>query len=741
MDLVLGILIAFLGLILCCILIFNHIGTTGDEEVLAKKILLAKPSAQSFCMGYDKVSGKYKNITMDRGKVKINNETKPVDFSLIRTSFAELGKIKWQSNGFKIVGFKNVTFYCPDGYEGENCNLKPLCQHTDDGKFKALTFTNFNGLALYKNNFHIKQLRRRRSKRAGHSKHPRIRIHCMKDGNYELEACPTNKILGEDLNCHSYDICEEKNNGFRHKSPIEDNDTKLELTSYYECYNGESKVKYCPPYTQYNELNNACVAVSSCEENGTLPIEGNNNQYIYCKNKMAKVIDCDQGVIKISDTEYACKIFECKEQDLESTTEYLKYKYGKITCVDDKHIVTECNRNLTLWKAPVSWKWWKQVNFQIDQYPQEFMDNNGQCLPVNRLRDVLREDLIINLAWTDAMPRAYPFNLITNTYIPSLTNSAYHPLIVEKHSENSEKIADDSRKIYCWNYIEGRVEPEPPEGKTIDWGCPCSDKLLDRYDFPWKTLQTMIRPAGSSLPPKPGLPPILIGVPVDYNPDVSFWPFFNEIEETYHVNNLKIYEQSRAIHLITFTSKYPPPGFIEKNIAIQYGFEENSNNLTSNNRLKNSRLYLSGYGIIDENDANNYQWYTIGSGKCMPIEIPDEDLIYNEENEKWDSINVDVTRVVKEIVLCPEEINTKKSGTYGILWSKVHEITSKTDMDYELVDGLGLHGVKGFRMNGQYAPPTLQFLIVKQNGNYATISYGSLVHVLDNECYPILKLP
>lgn len=608
MDIVLIILIVVLILIIVTIYVLNTVKTTGDLNVIFEKLLLQKADTVSYCIGKNEVTGKYKNVvTNSEGKTVIVENDYPVGLDGKYIILKDHGTItaRPDNNGFKMSGADLIDFKCPDGFEGINCALKAICSPEDAGKLKPLTYTQFNELGLYLNTFERNPIQTFRSIMSEPT-HPRIRINCLnKEGDYELQTCPNNRLLDENLQCKPYDICSDRINGYKHNYKIRDTDPDLQKNEYYICDNNVSVKTKCSDDTVFSMASGGCINESPCfnKGNATLPID--DKSYIQCSNDKGKIIKCKDGVDDNGGV-LSCHVSTCQPETFTVNVGVLSYKYGDTVCINDKPDTKRCNNSPN--PRTYNWKWAEDFTYTIDDWPTEIMDENRNCVPPT---DDIITNPIIDLQFTDLMPEAHPFNLKTQKYVcPEGTK-------------------------YIIDYVNQKILPEDPF--YYNAAVPCFNEPLN-FKYP-------VIPFSS-----PHIYYMLLLdflIPKDLNESSNYWPIVR-----YHPGYkseyiaTEIIQEPNFLYLQDYISDYPPIGFSDPEVKDPKPNQE-------------ERLKL--IGADNAPYAKNRGYFFLATGEFLPpvfrdavkgnyVSIPIYTTVYTDKKLRF---SIDMFSITKKIQILP----------------------------------------------------------------------------------------
>lgn len=510
MDIIFLITAIMLVLIIFVVYILNTVKKTSDLDALFLRILKFKPDTVSFCLGKNKSNGKYNNVVLDNnGKAVLREDSYPVGLDgafIIVKDHGEVTELE-SGDGFKINGIDLVEFKCPNGFEGINCKLTPLCGPDDSGSLKPITYTQFNELGLYTNAFVSNSIINYFA-RIIEPTHPRIRLLCLDDlGNFELQTCPNNTLLDQDLKCQPYDICSDRINGYRHNYKISDTSVELEKNQYYICNNNVSVLTTCSDGTLFSMANSGCISESICFNRATDTIPVDANSYIQCANDQGTRVTCDLG---IDDTNgiLSCIVNTCTPQTFSFNDGLLNFTYGNTICNDRIADTKLCNNTPN--PRIYNYEWAEKFTYSIDEWPTEIMDENRNCVVPT---DDIISDPIIQLGWTNAMPNTHDYNIISEKYICPEDTS------------------------YVIDYKNQVVDPVP-DG-VINHLYPCQNELVDTsvFDFPLYT---------ATLPPLS----IVMYTPCYIKNSTTLWPIWpikNDSANAYVSATIKMTESELII--------------------------------------------------------------------------------------------------------------------------------------------------------------------------------------------------
>lgn len=581
MDFILLVVIIIFAILLIGFYFINRITKTTDGNNIFATIALEKPSTVAFSLGYNKNLKKFQNVARNQttNSLEIKLDDNPVGLDGSYIIQRAVGDVKenvesYGVDGYTIEGFPTKKFTCPEGYHGLNCRLNDICSGPSDvGKYKPLSFDQFNDLAVYEmKNTNFKPIGEPKWKKANDAFHPRIRIYCVSDREYELEVCPENKLLDmATLNCKLYDVCHDRINGSKHVYQI-DNLVTLKPNQYYLCDNNTSVLTQCPIDMTFSVENSTCLVESICSGKGrvTLPVDDNN--YILCDRDFGTNIHCVNGVILSTVVEeLMCKTSEeCVPQLYEYDDGELKFNYGRVKCLDDGTPITEfCTTEIGSYGYDFEWK--EQASYDIYNYPDAVLNPETNLCEPSSIGKILQNPQI-SLAWTSAMNQEHPFNIVTGQYIC------------------------DDENAYRWDYDANDTVP-PSNGKMFFTGAPCQTTELS-ITLPYRTLP-------------PNKPFIVIGYLVYIHLRIEplyLWPVYDETAELYYYTRVDYNEERTELIALSMSSIVPPEGFT-------YTTDKNEEDLNGETVLQINNyptLHLNGFGKAPTPLDRQYRYITSG---------------------------------------------------------------------------------------------------------------------------------
>lgn len=535
MDKLFVILLVVLYLIVIVLYIFNSSKAKYDLKESFQKLLLEKPDSISFSLGFNKEKKAFENVyPQSKGDFITKFEKYPVSTTgqlIIQENYGELINLK---NGFKITGI-STEFPCLDGYEGSDCQPKPLCNEEDENKLKPLTNRQFNQLGLYgMTSEKFKPIDYSRFANNLDSPHPRIRINCKKNNNYTLETCPKNKILDKNLNCKVYDICQDLLNGTRHNFQI--NDYTLKNNEYYICLNNISTLMQCKNNSVYDDSTYGCITKSRCFEQGEKQIRVDDTHYIQCYNNREREVFCAHGIIEKND------ILSCKQKTEDKTFTFednvIKFNYGKVWFDTDSNEQKSIFCDKTPQEVGFSYKRGDTFNYMFKNWPKEVLSTvNNVCIdPSEEHSSLARKQNAKDLfKWGNIMSQPYLYNPFTSQFYC------------------------DTK--YKWDYKANKILPEIDSTRfLLDPSVPCNNDLISLSQHPFYCMDF-------NYYPEKDVVPILYGIKtiISKKLNLSFWPIKNN--KQYHGTIVEYDFKNRMISFKTCTSDFLP-----------YGCEYNENN-------------------------------------------------------------------------------------------------------------------------------------------------------------------
>ncbi|AYP97901.1 vp91 [Mauternbach virus] len=588
MDFVLLILSVILIFILVSVYILSSITKTTDLHKLMTEISKLQPLATAYTLGQNDINENntnenmtFKNIYLDKNNEPvIRIEKNPTNYQGKPIILQPHGDITHHTdgNGYKISGLDTIDFKCPDNYGGENCILNPLCTSNNNGAYKPLSFTQFNGLGLYLNEYQYEGIVHNKLNKATEENHPRIRVHCLDTlGNYKLETCPDNtKLNFETMQCDPYDICEDHINGYKHNMNIDKISKPLNANEFYMCENNNSVLQTCTNDTKYSADVGGCITETPCFNRGFDTIKLDSNNYLQCSHDREIVVNCPLGVINDinNDTEvFSCIIASCKPEIITEHVESLVYDSGEVTCINDQAIVKLCDT--TSIEKIYNYKWAEDFKVKINSWPKEVY-MNGNC--VEATNDIIHNP-IIQISWSAAMPQQHPYNIITEKFV-----------------------CDESTTKYRWDYLRKTLDPMPTnENEIINSASPCQNGPID---------SNIIRyPANRYPEDTPAYIIITEDLYLNTYENLHLWPYYNANTKLYMSTSVDY--TSTGIIVETSSSKVIPFGFI----------------MPDNKSQGNESLQLHLVGYTKFIPFVKKQYYFIATGLPAQVHLSDPEKL------------------------------------------------------------------------------------------------------------------
>lgn len=592
MDLFFLALLVVLTLALLAVYVLNNVPQTSDLIKVFNTLLQQNPSTVAFSLGYDRQSGKYRNVytrPVADGQIEayVSWEPNPVNSDGKYVLDTDHGTITDRPNGFEVAGVNGTQFTCPDGYEGSRCQPSPLCSSEDYAlaKTKLLTYTQFNALNLYENTF----ARTTADLVETEATHPRIRVQCLQTGAYELQVCPDNKLLDPTtVQCREYDICQDRTNGYKHNYRIDSTSAALHNDEYYLCADNKSVLKKCEDRTVFSITNQGCIVESVCYNRGKDQILVDNNHYIQCRADTGRKVYCEHGVQKNGNV-LSCKIKICKPYTLRYNDGILNYVYGQNVCDDqDKATLTVCDNTPT--DKSYSYKWAEQFQLSLANWPTTVLDETTRTC-VAPTDDIIMDTATVDLAWSSAMHTAHTFNV-----------------------RKQEYVCTGAKDKYRWDYIAGAVVPAPARSDMfVDAAAPCQSTAVANKKTVWWLLANSYAGAHTvdTYPPDT-TPPLVYAVRLTFDSrQDDFWPVYVVATKKY-TGSVCTYNRKTKMYTITrYTDTIPPMGF---------AYVETSDG-DDRSIIPISLIGYTGFPMNVLDNYKAYMYYFIASGKTESLQF------------------------------------------------------------------------------------------------------------------------
>lgn len=614
-------------IILTLLFYYNFIPKTSNLSLIFTNLTKSDATIKAFCLGYDAVRNKYVNVypSSETGKMTISYQNQPVNLQgqFVNQNTTH-GQVSYDENGIRISGFDTLTLTCPDGYEGNDCRLTPLCLPEEEGIIKGLTANQFNALHLYNDGqqfFPIEKIALF-SKDTISPFNLRIRVACLADGEYQLQTCSDDKILDQTtFQCVPYDICQDLLAGTKHNSIISKDQPPLKNNEYYVCKNNTSVLMTCEEDTLYSEELQACIYDNPCFGKDDLQIPIDSQNYIQCSDDRGTKINCPDGIDVDDNGIMACKNIPCEEYPIYYEDDILKYANGKMVCVDNKPVLKSCDLTVTTKVLKYYWGYVvPKLEHEINLYnwPEEIYNlNTNVCEKVKNFEPV-KDGATIDFQISDALVGPFPWDIKNEIYKCDDTTKYTMKYWGSKLGETSNVIPNPESVTpgYLKNYF-------------VDGGHPCRNEITKYVDAPWQGLNA--KPVFF-----PGLDgysnlPLMFIVPHSFN-DAYGWPR-KENDGNYTFYTCDYDYSSRRMIRTKFTSKYLPLGY--------------TSSIHSYNNI--NRLLMEGVNSYNNGSIIDKYIpgipYILKSGKISKVSYPN---VYKPS---------DYTKTEK-IYECPKELRT-----------------------------------------------------------------------------------
>lgn len=589
MDKLFTLLLCILYLIIVVIYIFNSSKAKYNLKESFQRLLLEKPDSISFSLGFNNEKKAFENVyPQSKGDFVTKFEKYPVSTTGQLIVQENYGKLINLTNGYKITGI-SPEFSCLDGYEGPDCQPKPLCNEGDENKLKPLTNRQFNQLGLYgvaSENFKpIENLFSNLDKL-----HPRIRVKCGKN-DFILETCPKNKLLDESLNCKVYDICQDSLNGTRHNLKI--NDYTLKNDEYYICLNNKSQLTQCTNNTVYDNTTYSCITKSRCFGQENKQIRVDNTHYIQCNNNREREVYCENGIIENNET-LSCKS-NIEEKTYTFEDDVLKFNYGKIWINPDNNEKNTIFCDKTPQNVGYGYNRGDSFSYIFKNWPKQVLSTtNNMCIdPSDENSSLIKKnDAKDSFKWGNVMLESHPYNPFTSQFYC------------------------DTK--YKWDYKSNKTLPQIDSTRyLLDPSTPCNNSLISLSQQPFYGMDFNYYPEKDVVPILYGIKTIL---PKKLN--ISFWPIKNNNQ--YHGTVVEYDFDNRVISFTTCVSN-----------SLPYGCEDNNNSIDilgykSFKKTHSIDIIQSHYWLIA--NQNQLSPFTFESPTCtniiytMPVKINSLDI-------------------------------------------------------------------------------------------------------------------
>lgn len=522
----------FLALVFLCLTIYLwnwcKVTKTIDLKKLFLELIDTDPTAVGYCLGYDEKNKTYANVYFEDEELNpiVRNESNPIDIRgafMLQTGHGQLTEL---DNGYRISGLDSFDFSCPPGFEGPNCQLIPLCGDSDSGLLKPLTYTQFNALGLYLNNKPTSSVTR------AETTHPRLRILCLDNHDYEIQRCAPNQLLNDNLQCVAYDICSDQLSGYKHNFPISEHGLDLNPNEYYICNAGVSEKTTCSQGTVFSADNRGCVTNSECYGKGTRTIRIDDRSYIQCSKDLGTIVQCSTHAVGPED-QLKCFVSLCTPETFQTTYKMLTYDTGEVRCVANQPNYTNCSDELE--NRSWSFSWAESFSFDIDYWPKEIYKNQVCQSPT----DDIISNPIVQFRWSAAMSEDHPFNILEKRFV-----------------------CDPDTSTHFWDYFNGQIVPSLTAGQIADPSSPCVTQLYTISDF-----EGIFNFPNPIQIPNTGIP-IMVGVPIEWSSRlvIGTWPkVVSSATVEYQTFHYDI--PNRALVIRKYSSSSFPAGFLDNDVS------------------------------------------------------------------------------------------------------------------------------------------------------------------------------
>ncbi|XP_044576946.1 uncharacterized protein LOC123260079 [Cotesia glomerata] len=336
-EIICGIIFVLLNITLVTVVYYynrhpikKYRGKKLKPEELSKVIAKEIGNQPQFYTYQKKDTGKYSvymlshtdNLTYE--EQELNH---PVDFNGVpaKPMLESTFKLTYVEEGFKVPGIKQL-FRCPKNYKWDiklnKCIEKPICDYYNDS-VKRLYDRYYSEI----DNPSITQI----TILTGKNPHPRLYIRCSSlqqkpiietchkenehvDKNAFKDVTNNNNNNSIIKPCKVYDICKNYPQGTRHAYRINNIFSQaLKTNQYYKCNGTVSEIFDCQEGYECNELsihnNDICKPLDDCRPNIDYYFTTNPHSFYHCLSNKRQMVCCgENGIIKLSDNSYQCKI-------------------------------------------------------------------------------------------------------------------------------------------------------------------------------------------------------------------------------------------------------------------------------------------------------------------------------------------------------------------------------------------------------------------------------------------------
>ncbi|KAI5630621.1 vp91 [Venturia canescens] len=683
MDLFFTIFIVLLIILLLIAYMLNRVPRTHDLIQLLDLVREEKPMATAFSLGsvrYTSKKNRYLNIYWDGDKITQKLQTRPVNSDGSYVFRTNHGRIIEYSDGFTITGMEKVFFKCPAGYKNFNCQLESPCtmeEHKNEAS-KGLTYTMFNALDVYQHSLMDVPVNSDKDV-SSLEKHPRIRIQCLKDGNYELVTCPNNKVLDPvSLKCQPYDICEDRINGYKHN--YSKDGKELEPGHYLICEENVGKDMECAKNTSFSMSQQGCITQSKCYGRGSDQIWEKSDTFIQCKNDREFRKYCEHGIDMDDNGIMNCHKINCFPNEIEEESKLLEYyTKGKKCTNDDRPIRVICTKKKV--NKIYQHEWIEKFKIVVEGWPDRIMNKTTyECMTPDD--SIYKKDATELVRYTDIMSQSYPYDLKRETF--------------------------KCKTRYVWDYKIGKIfetlTRKDAGDIILDSASPCQYKIYEKPD------RIPIWGFGERFPIKTsGKAPAVYRVSFiqekTFDIPYRMWPTYNWKTKVYYATTVCYDFTNRKFVCDTFTDIVPPVGFALADSATK----------------KDQQLYLRGYpDFPKKNEHNDYMWYFIASGETEPVRFRP-------------SAKRETTRYA-----CPQSIDTTsmKNGTTAFVFIMWDNILGSNFV--ELTPGFIIKR-REIIVSGKSASISFQPVMIEKLKTKTTLKYMNLSITLPRD--GVLKFP
>lgn len=528
---------------------------------LYNKVVAQNPKTRAFTVTYNEELKKYINVSY-------NEVTKQIDVEFADSPVSENGVPMILSNvhgridystkdehgrpSFIVTNMENATFTYPPNYEGADCTLAPICAPEEYNTIKPLTHEQYHTLNMHDSALGESELlfgARSRSATTDYNPkvliHPRIRVHCLNGGTYNLERCPPNTVLNELLECVPYDVCTIKSDGYKHNTQTSKESAPLANNEYYECSKGASIKKTCQH--DYIFVDSDCVGRTACSNRGNDRI-ATNDSIIQCRNgNVDKIKQCHYGVDhgRLECLKPKNGGGECVETVHYNTSFNFNYATGKTVCENKVPRTIKCNDRRQ--DVSVPYAWGNLYTFEFSKAPlQYYNETTNECTPVT-------SDNVRSLYKKDAVAQNFELLGIHDTQHPIYLSLKYKCTGVADVKGVADYFNTTSveKRYLNPNNLDAAITIETPANHIIDHSSPCVTKTIP---IPWDIHFTVAN-KGLSLYPNNALPMIYVVRAANYNMMEHYypWPVYHPVLQKYLMTTMT-YDDKSPTKKLTFNT-------------------------------------------------------------------------------------------------------------------------------------------------------------------------------------------